>query len=142
MKTKITTLLFLFLSISCAPTQMAPSNAPIKSETAHNTTKQLAFVNAMKWFNEKFNDSKSIISYQDKDLGTIMGKYLAFYQAPSEYTPEIKNYSIIEVTIDDNNAIIIIKPDYNTVPILFKNSAIQTIINNNNGLLSSFKSSF
>ena len=143
MKTKITILLSLFLSVSCATTQMVPSNpTPIKSEVAHNTSKQLAFVKAMRWFNENFNDSKSVISYQDKDLGTIMGKYLAYYQAPGEYTPEIKNYSIIEVTIDDKNAIIIIKPDYNNVPILFRNMAIQTIVNNNNALLNSFKNSF
>jgi hypothetical protein len=143
MKTKIAILLLLLLSISCATTQMVPTTqTSLKAEVAHNTTKQLAFVKAMRWFNENFNDSKSVISYQDKDLGTIMGKYLAYYQAPAQYTPEISNYSIIEVTVDDKNAIIIIKPDYNNVPVLFRNLTIQTIMNSNNNLLNSFKNSF
>jgi hypothetical protein len=144
-------LLFTFICGCASTAYIAEPSTPIKSDVSFNMTKGIAFIQAMKWFNSHFNDSKSVISYQDKEAGVIIGKYLA---GTFNYNTGIygqggiiaEKYSIIEVEIKDNFASIKITPDYviqqGITKAYWQNKCIPVMKANNNALLESFKTAF
>jgi hypothetical protein len=72
-------LITLLLAIGCAtPTQTTKfaTEQELKHEsvvTFPGITKQVAFDRAMKWIANNFKSAKSVIEYQDKESGSIVG---------------------------------------------------------------------
>lgn len=81
-------------------------------------TKSELFVKSNQWMVRMFKDAKSVIQFQDKEAGKIMGKYLmnsissggggfGLYSTPVS-TTDI--YSLITISIKDNATKIDIEP--------------------------------
>lgn len=73
------------------------------------------YVKANAWMVSAFNNAKSVIQYQDKEAGTIMGKYLMHGGIGTQTlggttTTSEEIYAIIEIRIKDNKAKLDIKP--------------------------------
>lgn len=68
-----------------------------------NLSKDQIFVEANLWMIDIFNDAESVIQYSDKEAGVLKGRYVWFYQAPSQYTSEYKFTSTITLYIKDKN---------------------------------------
>lgn len=73
-------------------------------------TKSELYGMSNEWMVEQFIDARSIIQFSNLETGTIAGKYLLFYQAPSEYTFEIAFYSIITIRVKDYRVQINVDP--------------------------------
>ena len=95
--------LLAVLSVSCKTMQMGPK-ASIElreySEVIDVPGKSMAelYVIANSWFVDNFNSAESVIQFQDKEEGRLMGKYTA----PAKMS--LYNYSIkstIQIDIKD-----------------------------------------
>lgn len=100
------------LLASCAPTKILVNfTEPIIKTFEVNGIKDELFLNANRWMISTFKDARSIIQYSDKDEGTLIGKYLLYFNAFSVSTSEESIYAIIEVTVKDRKVRISITPD-------------------------------
>jgi len=80
-------------------------------------TKNELYIRSNEWMVRNFNNSKSVIQFQDKEDGKILGKYLmnsetyigesGIYRSP---LPAIDVYSLISITVKDKTAKIEIEP--------------------------------
>ena len=69
-------------------------------------TKNELFIKANEWMVRSFKDAKSVIQFQDKEAGKIMGKYLMH----SYSTTDTDVYSLITIEVKDNATKIDIEP--------------------------------
>ena len=77
-------LLFVILStvlFSCKTMEMGPKATPDQltySEIIElpNITQDELYIKANSWFVDNFNDAESVIQFQDKEAGKLMGKYV------------------------------------------------------------------
>lgn len=100
------------LLASCTPTKILVNfTEPIIKTFEVNGIKDELFLNANRWMISTFKDARSIIQYSDKAEGTLIGKYLLYFNAPDVSTSEECIYAIIEVTVKDRKARISITPD-------------------------------
>lgn len=101
MKRSFIFVLFCFFIISCASSGLTPSPEEIRTFEKvfeiPNTSKDDLYIRANTWFVNTFKSSKSVIQFQDKDAGKIMGKYLM----PMTYSECI---STITVDVKENRA--------------------------------------
>ena len=70
-----------------------------------NQTKSYLYIKANSWFVETFNSAESVIEFQDKEAGKIMGKYIFSY-AEGVYTYNVRQ--IVDIAIKDNKIKIVI----------------------------------
>lgn len=75
-------------------------------------TKDQIYIKANSWFVETFNSAESVIEFQDKEAGKIMGKYVFSY-AEGVYTYSVKQTVDISIK-DDKVRVIINNPHYKT----------------------------
>lgn len=75
-----------------------------------NASKDELYLKVNTWFVENFNSAESVIEYQDKEAGRIMGKYIFEYSTGMGYLGWVKQTIIID--IKDNKIRIIIKDPY------------------------------
>lgn len=104
MKT-IYALLLLFVVSSCMSyTQVTAT----KTNNVINLsgTKNELFIKANEWMVRTFKDAKSVIQFQDKEAGKIMGKYLMHSYSANN----IDIYSLITIEVKDNATKIDIEP--------------------------------
>jgi hypothetical protein len=135
--------LLVFIAVACKSTQhVPPTSGPLSVECTTGCSKDEAYIKAMLWMNHTFNQAKSVINYEDKDLGVIMGKYLVLHQSAGQYSTEIDNYTIIDIKITDDIARMVLTPDYQTTPMLLKNSWVEAIKASNQRLMTSFQAVF
>jgi len=103
MKT-IYAVLFLFIFSSCTSwTQVTTSK--VNNVIEVSGTKNELFINANEWMVRTFKDAKSVIQFQDKEAGKIMGKYLMH-----SYTTGTDVYSLITIEVRDNATKIDVEP--------------------------------
>ena len=69
-------------------------------------SKNAIYQKANSWFVETFRSGESVIEYQDKEAGKIMGKYVFSY-AEGVYTYDVKQ--VIDVAIKNNKVKVEIK---------------------------------
>ena len=98
-------LLFFVLVLFNGCASMYGPNAPVEMRSFEkiieipNVTKDEIYVKANSWFVETFNSAESVIEYQDKEAGKIMGKYVF------SYTEGLYFYNVkqtISIDIKDN----------------------------------------
>jgi len=75
-------------------------------------TQDQIYIKANSWFVETFNSAESVIEFQDKEAGKIMGKY-GFSYAEGVYTYSVKQTVDISIK-DDKVRVIINNPLYKT----------------------------
>ena len=63
-----------------------------------NNTKDQLYVEVNSWFVETFNSAESVIEFQDKEAGRVMGKYSFFMDGDSNFIIR----STITVDVKDN----------------------------------------
>jgi hypothetical protein len=106
-KQGMTIIRLVFLSIVAGCASM---NGPLASEAdkSYQTIIDIAgkdknslYVNANSWFVDTFNSAGSVIQYQDKEAGKIMGKFIFLYK-DSLYWYSVK--STVSVEVKDNKA--------------------------------------
>ncbi len=120
MKERFTILLYtayvLYVAMGCA-TMMGPKATPEmktfeKIIEIVNQNKDQIYIRANGWFVETFNSAESVIEFQDKEAGKIMGKYVF------SYSEGVYTYSVIQtvdISIKDNKLRIVINnPLYKT----------------------------
>lgn len=93
---------FMLLTYSCG-TMMGAESSPEqrsfqKIMELPNQNKDQLYVKANSWFVETFNSAESVIEYQDKEAGKIMGKY-TFNYAEGVYTYDVKQ--TVDISIKD-----------------------------------------
>jgi len=69
-------LVITFTFYGCSAASMTPlSNDTTLNKVVEveNMSKEEIFLNSMEWFSTTFNESKSVIDYQDKEAGKIIG---------------------------------------------------------------------
>lgn len=117
MKTKISFQLVLLISISlltsCA-TMMGTKASPEmrifeKIIDIPDKTKNELYINANSWFVENFNSAESVIEFQDKESGKIMGKYVYTYYE-GIYNHMVRQ--VISIDLKDNKVRITINEPY------------------------------
>ena len=97
--------LFLLSFSSCVTLQTV--TAPKMGEIIEVPgTKEELFVKANEWMVRTFNNAKSVIQFQDKEAGKIMGKYLMF--SISQVNTDV--YSLITISVRDKATKIDIEP--------------------------------
>ena len=111
MKTFYSILLVLLLT-SCATIQMVTTP---KQDGIIETrgTKDELYIKANQWMVKTFNNAKSVIQFQDKEAGKIMGKYLmnSITWGGGLYASNSSDvYSLITISVKDNATKIEIEP--------------------------------
>jgi hypothetical protein len=74
-----------------------------------NLSKSDIYIKANAWFVETFNSAESVIEFQDKESGKIMGKYVFSY-AEGVYTYDVRQ--TISIDIKDGKVRIVINDPY------------------------------
>ena len=98
-------LLFFVLVLFNGCASMYGPNAPVEMRSFEkiieipNVTKDEIYVKSNSWFVETFNSAESVIEYQDKEAGKIMGKYVFSY-TEGLYFYDVKQ--TISIDIKDN----------------------------------------
>lgn len=91
------------LLTSCAT--MMGVKAPVEMRSMEkiveipDNSKDELYIKANSWFVETFNSAESVIEFQDKEAGKIMGKYIFSY-AEGVYTYNVKQ--TVDIAIKDN----------------------------------------
>jgi hypothetical protein len=67
-----------------------------------NTAKDELYVRANEWFVNTFKSAKSVIQFQDKEAGKIMGKYRLYITIGKPVSITVGCTSIITVDVKDN----------------------------------------
>jgi hypothetical protein len=113
MKTKMTilscTAVLFLLATGCA-TMMGTKATPEMRTYERiievpGQTKDRIYIKANSWFVETFNSAESVIEFQDKEAGKIMGKYVFSY-AEGVYTYSVKQ--TVDISIKDDKVRVII----------------------------------
>jgi len=73
-------------------------------------TKDEIYSKVNSWFVENFNSAESVIEYQDKDAGRIMGKYVYDYSTGMGYKGWVRQTIVIDMK--DNKIRVSIKDPY------------------------------
>lgn len=116
MKKSIANLILIVLSAtlnSCAT--MMGVQAPPEMRTFEkiieisNKSKADLYINANSWFVETFNSAESVIEFQDKEAGKIMGKYVFSY-VEGIYYYDVRQ--TISIDVKDNKVRIVINDPY------------------------------
>lgn len=91
---------FVFLVVtSCSTTSKIPlADSYERIIEVPSLSKDQIYIRANAWFVENFNSAESVIQFQDKEAGKIMGKYRFKHKSGSYY----KN--IISIDVRDNKA--------------------------------------
>lgn len=117
MKKLLTLLLLPLLLIGCAT--MMGAEAPSEMRTMEkiikipNTSQDEIYIKSNSWFVETFNSAESVIQFQDKESGKIMGKYIFSY---NEGLYSYKAKQTINIDIKEGKIRIIINdPYYKTI---------------------------
>ena len=110
----VTILIIIFSLVSCGvPKIVTTSASQYEKEVEAPGTKQEIYVRSNEWMVKMFNDAKSVIQFQDKEQGTIIGKYLLHStKIPVGYGMEVGDdiFAVIKIMVKDNRAKIIIEP--------------------------------
>jgi len=82
MRVYILSFLILFLVNSCATTNVSVPLADNYEQIIEvpGASKEELYSRVNSWFVETFNSAESIIEFQDKEIGKVMGKYVWSYQ--------------------------------------------------------------
>lgn len=113
MKKLIPILLFSFL-ISCTAPNLVTTSDPVTEKIINVKGEQdKLYLKANEWMVQAFNNAQSVIQFQDKEQGAILGKYLLFSNKSRglygvESGSEI--FAIIKVNVKDNASKITIEP--------------------------------
>lgn len=118
MKTRITilscTAILLLIASGCATMMGAKATPEMRAYERiieiPGQTKDQIYIKANSWFVETFNSAESVIEFQDKEAGKIMGKYVFSY-AEGVYTYSVKQTVNISIK-DDKVRVIINNPLY------------------------------
>lgn len=102
---------FLFLVILAGCTATMIQTQPLDEVANPAMSKDELYVQANLWMIDIFNDAKSVIQFNDKEAGVIKGRYVWYYQAASEYTPEYEYTATITIYTSDNNIKMTIQPE-------------------------------
>lgn len=112
--TKLTFITIVMILITGCATMMGVKAPPEmrtfeKIVEISNQSKNDLYIKANSWFVETFNSAESVIEFQDKEAGKIMGKYVF------SYTEGIYYYDIkqtISIDIKDSKVRIVISDPY------------------------------
>jgi hypothetical protein len=74
-----------------------------------NITQDELYIKANSWFVDNFNDAESVIQFQDKEAGKLMGKYVTSAKM-SIYNYRIK--STIQIDLKENKVRVTFKDPY------------------------------
>jgi Domain of unknown function (DUF4468) with TBP-like fold len=123
MKTIFLPILFLIIT-SCSTTQKIPlADSYEKIIEVPNLSKDEIYIKANAWFVEEFKSAESVIQFQDKEAGKIMGKYT--------FKPYKTNYyfrNIISVEIRENKMRVkFYDPYFWNVPVLSDKGSYKSI---------------
>lgn len=120
MKTRIVilscTAIILLIASGCATMMGAKATPEMRTyeriiETPGQTKDEI-YIKANSWFVETFNSAESVIEFQDKEAGKIMGKYVFSY-TEGVYTHIVKQ--TVDISIKDEKVRVIINnPLYKT----------------------------
>lgn len=124
MKTKLFLSLILMLGVfySCTPITYLSVTTPRQEQILEiKNSKNELFIKANQWMVNTFKSAKSIIQFQDKEDGKIMGKYIlhegvASYNSVGLYGTSVRHeeipdiYCLITISIKDNATKIEITP--------------------------------
>jgi|AntAceMinimDraft_9_1070365.scaffolds.fasta_scaffold29049_2 hypothetical protein len=101
-------LLIVILFVSCVTYDRAITPEEMKTYEKifeiPNTNQNELYVRANSWFVNAFKSAESVIQFQDKDAGKIMGKYRLFITIGHPLSLTAGCTSIITVDIKDNKA--------------------------------------
>lgn len=106
----------LFLMLSCGSTRQTSYNPDDlqKEDIIYDLkgTQSELYVKAHDWMVKNFVDLESVISFTDKDSGTILGKYLiqGTITHSAYNTIDTRIYAYIDIKTKDNSAKINVKP--------------------------------
>ena len=106
-------IVLLPLLVSCGT--MMGAKAPIEMRSIEqiidipNMTKENIYIKANSWFVETFNSAESVIEFQDKENGKIMGKYVYSY-SEGVYTYDVRQ--VVDISIKDNKIKVSISNPY------------------------------
>ena len=101
MKTIYLSLILLIMMSSCsAPKEILPDNYE-KIIEVQEVSKEKLYIKANAWFVETFNSSESVIEFQDKDEGKIIGKYASQTANSGDFYGQ-RYRTIISVDIQNN----------------------------------------
>ena len=73
---KFFSIIALFFLYSCVTTQSITAPGKITETFNIPGSKNELYIKANQWMVKTFNNAKSVIQFQDKEAGKIMGKYL------------------------------------------------------------------
>lgn len=111
-----TAILLLVIASGCATMMGAKATPEMRTYERiieiPGQTKDQIYIRANSWFVETFNSAESVIEFQDKEAGKIMGKYVFSY-AEGVYTYSVKQTVDISIK-DDKVRVIINNPLYKT----------------------------
>ena len=110
MKNSIIFLMFSFLIISCAPYKIITGSKTGKIIEAPGTKDEI-YIRANLWMVRSFKNAKSVIQFQDKSEGKIMGKF--FLRQLGSGIIEEDIYCLITLSIKDKMTKIEIEPTGN-----------------------------
>ena len=106
-------ILFIFLILSCTPIKYVTTTKVGEIIDVPGTKDEL-YIRANQWMIRSFKSAKSVIQFQDKEAGKIMGKYLMFtinLDKPILNLPITNDvYSLITISVKDNATRIDIEP--------------------------------
>ena len=108
----------LFLFIGCGTTKMIQIDEPpvVKTYTDLTDNQDNLFIKANDWMISMFKDASSVIQFNDKQEGVLIGKYLmggetrtssSFYGSTSV---DSRVYAKSDIRVKDNRARISIEP--------------------------------
>ena len=83
---------------SCGTTSLVrPENNYEKIIEIEGLSKDKLYIKANAWFVETFNSAESVIEFQDKEEGKIIGKY-----ASKSYYRDLKYRTVVSVDVQEN----------------------------------------
>ena len=101
-----------FATYSCTTLKMVNLSTPKMEEIINvSGTKNELYIKANQWMVKTFTNAKSVIQFQDKEAGKIMGRYLMHSYPGSYYTQEIDVFALITISVKDNATKIDIEPE-------------------------------
>lgn len=103
MKTTKRVMLGLLMVLGLAQCKVPTYNGQIKEEKIIKIEqlKEDLWVKTNQWFVETFNNAESVIQFQDKEAGKMVGKYVYSYGVISGYTSQYNIKSIISIDVRD-----------------------------------------
>ncbi len=108
-------ILFIILLISCSTVKLASTPKEVYETIIKvSASKSELYIRANEWMIVNFKDARSVIQFQEREDGTIIGKYLLhFYPEAvilSRLDPSLEVYALIKIMVKDKYAKITIEP--------------------------------